>query len=102
MENFVVRLRHDGGVVAIKTSASDWTQAVKQCLDAELAPPSAFVNCYRLLRGGEVVWNGAKISEGMAQAYNRANDHIHAWKALGKEPPEHLLNGRHNILASVQ
>lgn len=102
MENFVVRLRHDGGIVAIKTSASDWTQAVKQCLDAELAPPSAFLNCYRLLKEGETVWNGKAINRHMADAYNRANDHIHAWKALGKEPPEQLLNGRHNILASVQ
>lgn len=102
MNKYTIRLKHDNGVLAITTTATTWTQAVQQCLDAEGAPSSAFLNCYEHMREGETLYNGARVSKYLAAAYNSANDHIHAWKALGKEPPEHLLNGRHNLIASAQ
>lgn len=101
MKTYTVRLRHDSGIVAITTTASDWMQAVKQCLSAEGAPSSAYLNCYEHFQAGDTVWSGKKINRYIADAYNRVNDHIHAWQALGKEPPEHLLNGRHNLLANI-
>ena len=101
MRTYTVRLNSDQGIIAITTAASDWQQAVKQVLSAEGAPSSAHRNCFEHFQEGDTVWNGAKIGKHQAAAYNRINDHIHAWKALGKEPPEQLLNGRHNILANV-
>lgn len=98
---YTIRLKHDNGVVSIATTATTWTQAVAQVLDAECAPPSAFLNCYEHMREGETLFNGARVSKHLAEAYNRVNDHIHAWKALGKPAPEHLLNGRHNLIASA-
>lgn len=102
IKTFTIRLKHDNGVVSITTTATTWTQAVAQVLDAEGAPSSAFLNCYEHMREGEILFNGARVSKHLAQAYNQTNDHIHAWKALGKQPPEHLLNGRHNLIASAR
>jgi len=101
MQTFTIRLKHDNGIVAITTTASDWIQAVKQALDAESAPDSAFINCYAHLSEGEKLWNGATASKQLASAYNRVTDHIYAWKALGKPVPEQLLNGQHNLIASA-
>jgi hypothetical protein len=101
MRTYTIRLNGDQGIVAITTSANDWMQAVQQVLSAEGAPSSAYRNCFEHLEEGDTVWGGAKIGKHQAAAYNRVNDHIHAWKAIGKEPPEQLLNGRHNILANV-
>lgn len=99
---YTIRVKHDGGILAVTTTASTWTQAVATVLEAEGAPPSAFRNCYQHMREGEMLFNGACVSRYVAEAYNRVNDHIHAWEALGKNAPEQLLNGRHNLLASVQ
>lgn len=101
VETYKIRIKHDGGVVAITTTATTWTQAVAQVLEAEGALSSAFINCFRHIQGGETVWNGAKINQSMADAYNRINDHIHAWEATGRQAPEQLLNGRHNLLSNV-
>ena len=102
VSTYTVRLNSAAhGVMAFTTTASTWTQAVAQVLEAEGAPASTFANVYRHIEPGETVWNGATVNQYVAAAYNRANDHIHAWEALGKQAPEHLLNGRHNLLASV-
>jgi hypothetical protein len=101
MNTYTIRLKHDGGVVAITTTASVWKQAVAQVLKAEGAPDSAYLNCFAHMQAGEALWNGATASKQLAAAYNATQDHIHAWKALGKQPPEQLLNGAHNLLASA-
>lgn len=101
MRTYTVRLNSDQGIVAITTTASDWIQAVKRVLSAEGAPSSAYRNCFEHFEEGDTIWSGAKIGKHQAAAYNRVNDHIHAWRAMGKEAPEQLLNGRHNILANV-
>ena len=101
MNTYTIRLKYDGGIVAITTTASDWQAAVRQVLKAEIAPDSAYLNCYEHLKAGERLWNGAIVSKPLAAAYNATTDHIHAWKALGKPAPEHLLNGQHNLLASA-
>lgn len=98
MNTYTVRLKHDTGVVAITTTASTWTQAVAQVLDAECAPQSSYLNCYEHLQEGERLWNGQKASKQLAAAYNAQNDHAHAWLAIGKPVPEQILNGRHNLL----
>lgn len=102
MNTYTVRLAHDTGIVAITTTASTWTQAVAQVLDAEGAPASAYRNCYQHMKEGEQLFNGVSVTRYLADAYNRANDHIHAWEALGKQAPEHLLNGRHNLIVSAR
>lgn len=101
LKTYTVRLKHDSGVIAIKTTATTWTQAVAQCLKAELAPPSSFLNCYEHITEGYVTVYGARVTKQLAEAYNQVNDHVHAWQALGKAPPEHLLNGRFNLLMSA-
>lgn len=102
LNTYTVRLKSAAhGVMAFTTAAATWTQAVAQVLEAEGAPQSAFLNCYEHMREGETLFNGARVSKHLAEAYNRVNDHIHAWKAHGKQPPEHLLNGRHNLIASA-
>lgn len=101
MRTYTVRLKADRGIVAITTAAHDWTQAVKQALSAEGVTYSAYRNCFEHIEAGYLLWNGAKIGKHQAAAYNRVNDQIHACKAMGKEPPEHLLSGRHNLLANV-
>lgn len=102
VNTYTVRLKSVAhGVMAFTTTASTWTQAVAQVLEAEGAPASTFANVYRHIQSGEEVWNGATVNQYVAAAYNRVNDHIHAWEAMGKQAPEHLLNGRHNLLASV-
>lgn len=102
INTYTIRINSDSGVIAITTTATTWTKAVAQVLKAEGAPDSAFLNVYRHMQAGERLFNGATVSKYIAAAYNRANDHVHAWTALGKPAPEHLLNGRHNLLASVQ
>lgn len=44
----------------------------------------------RTIYGG--IWSSAS-----AEAYNRLSDKIAAYEAQGRTPPEHLLNGRHNL-----
>lgn len=100
MNTYTIRLKHDDGIVAITTTATTWTQAVAQVLDFECAPSSAYRNCYQHMREGEKLFNGICVTQYQADAYNRANDHIHAWEASGKQAPEYLLNGRHNLIAS--
>lgn len=105
MRTFTVRMLVRGEVIATTQRADNWIAAVnkatRELLDAECAPQSAFLNCYEHMREGETLFNGARVSKHLAEAYNRVNDHIHAWKAHGKQPPEHLLNGRHNLIASA-
>lgn len=102
MNTYTVRISHDGAILAATVTATTWTQAVAQVLEAEGAPTSAYRNCFQHIKEGEELFNGARLSRYVAEAYNRANDHIHAWEALGRQAPEHLLNGRHNLLASVR
>lgn len=101
MHNYTIRLRHDGGIVAITTSASSQAAAVQQVLRAEAAPLSCVLNVYRHMVEGETLWNGAIATAQLAAAYNANQDHIHAWRALGREAPEQLLNGSHNLIASA-
>ena len=101
MRTYTVRIKTYRGIVAKTTTAYDWTQAVKQVLSAEGATYVAYQNCFEHIEAGYTLWNGAKIGQHQADAYNHVNDQIHACKAMGKEPPEHLLSGRHNLLANV-
>lgn len=106
MRTFTVRMLVRGEVIATTQRADNWIAAVnkatRELFDAsERVGGSAFLNCYEHVKEGDTIWNGAKVSRYVAEAYNRVNDHIHAWEALGKPAPEHLLNGRHNLLRSV-
>lgn len=101
MRNFTVRLKNGSEIVAITVNASDWIRAVNVVLESEGAPSSCFLNVYERMKEGDKLWSGGVASKYLADAYNAVNDHIHAWEAMGKKAPEHLLNGRHNLLASV-
>lgn len=101
MRTYTVRINSDQGIIAITTAANDWLHAVIKVLSSEGAPSSAYRNCFEHFEEGDTVWNGSKINKFQADAYNHVNDRVHAWEAINKEPPENLLNGRHNILANV-
>lgn len=53
------------------------------------------------LRAGDKLFSGAIVTAQGAAAYNRASARIAAFEAAGRPAPEHLLNGRHNILAAM-
>jgi hypothetical protein len=101
MQTFTVRLRHDKGIIAIKTTSSDWLRAVQQVLKAEHAPQSAFVSCLTHIQAGEKLWHGGIVTKGQADAYNAAQEKIYSLRAIGKTPPDNLLNGAHNLLAGA-
>lgn len=101
IKTFTVRLRNGSEIIAFETPARDWIKAVQTVLKAEGAPDSAFINVYEHMEAGDRLWHGGTASKYLASAYNSINDHIHAWEAMGKPAPEHLLNGRHNLLASA-
>ena len=50
---------------------------------------------------GERTILGGVWTECAARAYNSLSERIAAYEAEGRKPPDHLLNGRHNIFASL-
>ena len=50
------------------------------------------------LKAGQRLWNGVTVSEELARAYNSLNERIDQFRADGLTVPEHLLNGRHNLI----
>jgi hypothetical protein len=59
----------------------------------------ANANMLHYITAGERLWNGATVSAPLAAAYNRLTDKIAAYDRAGRKAPEHILNGRHNLLA---
>jgi len=55
-----------------------------------------------MLKSGDKLWNGAIVTAQLAAAYNAANAKIEAFEKAGKVAPQNLLNGRHNLIASVR
>lgn len=53
------------------------------------------------IKPGDRLWNGATVTPDLAAAYNAATDRIASFEAAGRPVPESLLNGRHNLIASV-
>jgi hypothetical protein len=53
------------------------------------------------LTPGDKLWNGAIVSRDLARAYNSLNATIAAFERQGRPAPAHLLNGRHNLIASA-
>lgn len=58
-------------------------------------------NPLHYIMAGDRLWNGAIASHYVATAYNRLTDKIAAFERAGRKPPEHLLNGRHNLIAGA-
>ena len=56
-------------------------------------------NMLHYLTAGERLWNGVTVTAPLAAAYNRLTDRIAAYDRAGRKAPEHILNGRHNLLA---
>lgn len=56
-------------------------------------------NMLHYITAGERLWNGVIVTAPLAAAYNRLTDKIAAFDRAGRKAPEHLLNGRHNLLA---
>jgi hypothetical protein len=56
-------------------------------------------NMLHYIAAGERLWNGVIVTAPLAVAYNRLTDKIAAFDRAGRKAPEHLLNGRHNLLA---
>ena len=50
---------------------------------------------------GEKLWNGVVVSKPLADTYNALSLKIEAIEREGRQVPEHLLNGRHNLITSV-
>ncbi len=53
-----------------------------------------------LMQEGERLWSGAIATASFAEAVNAANRKIWAFEDAGQLVPEHLLNGRHNLIAN--
>lgn len=54
-----------------------------------------------MLKVGDKLWNGATVSAALADAYNAATERIEGFKRAGLPVPDYLLNGRHNLIASI-
>ena len=52
------------------------------------------------LSAGDILWNGAKVTDKFAKAYNARLDSVQGWLNDGKLPPDELLNGLHNMIAN--
>ncbi|WP_406853341.1 hypothetical protein WEU32_06810 [Brevundimonas sp. BH3] len=50
---------------------------------------------------GDRLWNGAVVTADLAKAYNAISANIALFESEGRTVPEHLLNGRHNLLSSA-
>jgi len=50
------------------------------------------------LKAGDKLCNGVIVTEQLARAYNSLTEQIEGFKAEGRTIPEHLLNGRHNLI----
>jgi len=51
-----------------------------------------------MLKTGEKLWNGRTVTQSLADAYNSMTARIATFEAAGLPVPEHLLNGRHNLI----
>lgn len=47
---------------------------------------------------GDRLWNGQIVTPALAAAYNAQSEKIATYEREGREAPEHLLNGRHNLI----
>lgn len=54
-----------------------------------------------MLKAGDKLWNGAVVTPALAAAYNAATLKIEAFRRNGREAPDNLLNGRHNLIANL-
>ena len=52
-----------------------------------------------MLKAGDRLWNGVIVTAGLAEAYNSTWERINSFKHEGREAPEYLLNGAHNLIA---
>lgn len=85
-------------------AAEERARAARIAALADLAERAANALEYpapEYLQAGDRLWNGAIASHCVATAYNRVTDQIAAFERDGRKPPEYLLNGRHNIIASA-
>ena len=53
------------------------------------------------LKAGDRLFTGAKVTDQGAAAYNSASETIEQFEREGRDPPEYLLNGRHNLLCAL-
>ena len=51
------------------------------------------------LKAGDKLWNGATVTPQLAAAYNALQERI---QSFGDNPPQHLLNAAHNLIASAK
>ena len=50
------------------------------------------------LKAGDKLWNGAIVTPCLAAVYNALQERI---QSFGDNPPEHLLNAAHNLIAGA-
>lgn len=55
----------------------------------------------RYLTIGDRLWNGARVTKHLADAYNSLLDRMETFTKEGKPVPEYLLNGAHNLIKSA-
>jgi len=55
----------------------------------------------RLLNYGYTLYTGVKFTDLQVDTYNALTAQINRYHAAGLNPPETLLNGRHNMLQAV-
>lgn len=50
------------------------------------------------LKKGDTLWHGGIVSAEFAAIYNATWERIESFRKEGREAPEHLLNGAHNLM----
>jgi hypothetical protein len=51
------------------------------------------------LKAGDILWNGAVVSQEFAESYNRLQERINAFEAANRPVPEYLILGSHNLMS---
>lgn len=51
-----------------------------------------------MLIEGERLWNGKIVTRQLAAVYNSMTAQIERYEREGRQPPQELLNGRHNLI----
>ena len=53
------------------------------------------------LKQGDILWNGAIVSEQFADSYNRLQERMASFEQAGRPVPEYLVFGSHNLMAGI-
>lgn len=91
-----------GAAQSLREYAADERKRAARILEtAAIAERAAMhVEPIEYIQAGERLWNGRIVSHGLAMAYNSLSDRVAGFQREGRPVPEHLLNGRHNLIAA--